>query len=332
MPNAPSKKEILQDTLIALEKKYGKGIIMTLSDEKIANLPALSTGSLGLDLALGIGGLPYGRILEVYGPESSGKTTLALHVIAEVQKKSGIAVLIDSEHAFDKSYAKSLGVNTDSLLITQPDDGEQGLEIADQLIKSGSINLVVVDSVAALVPRSELEGEISDHSVGTQARLMSKALRKLTGHIHKTGAICLFINQIRQKIGVAFGNPETTPGGNALKFYASVRVDIRKVAQIKQADKIIGHTIKAKVVKNKVAPPFKITHFDILYGKGINRLGEIIDLALSLSLITKSGAWISCNNERLGQGRQAAIEALEANVDLQKKLISQIKAKYLETF
>lgn len=318
---------MLQTTLQALEKKYGKGIIMKLSDQKVASMPTVSTGSLGLDHALGVGGLPCGRIVELYGPESSGKTTLALHVIAEIQQKGGIAVLIDSEHAFDRTYAKALGVNTSSLLITQPDDGEQALEIADQLIRSRSVDLVVIDSVAALVPKSELEGEIGDHSVGTQARLMSKALRRLTGNIHKTGSVCIFINQLRQKIGVVFGNPETTPGGNALKFYASVRLDIRKTAQLKQLDKLIGHRVKVKVVKNKVAPPFKTASFDLLYGRGINRLGEIIDLGVSLGIIAKSGAWLAYNNEKIGQGRQAATEFLAGNVDLQKTLVDQIKAK-----
>lgn len=325
MPTPTEKKTLLQATLQALEKKYGKGTVMKLSDRKVTDLPAISTGSMGLDLALGVGGLPCGRVVEIYGPEASGKTTLALHCIAEAQKKGGVAVLIDSEHAFDKAYAKALGVDTDNLLINQPDDGEQALEVADQLIRSGGIDLVVIDSVAALVPRSELSGEMGEHKIGAQARLMSQALRKLTGNIHKTGAICLFINQLRQKIGVVFGNPETTSGGNALKFYASVRLDIRKAGQLKQADEVVGHRIKVKVVKNKVAPPFKVVCFDLIYGKGISRVGEIIDICVSLQIIQKSGAWFAYKDKKIGQGRVAVEVLLANNLDLQATLVAQIK-------
>ncbi len=325
MPAPTEKKAILQATLQALEKKYGKGVVMKLSEGKVVNLPTISTGSIGLDLALGVGGLPCGRVVEIYGPESSGKTTLALHCIAEAQKKRGVAVLIDSEHAFDKFYAKALGVDTDNLLINQPDNGEQALEIADQLIRSGGVDLVVIDSVAALVPKSELAGEMGEHKIGAQARLMSQALRKLTSGIHKTGAICLFINQLRHKIGIVFGNPETTPGGNALKFYASVRLDIRKAGQIKQADEVIGHRIKVKVVKNKVAPPFKVVCFDLIYGKGISRLGEIIDICVSLQIIQKSGSWFAYKDKKLGQGRKAVQTLLASNLNLQATLVAEIK-------
>ena len=322
------KHKALQLTIDKLEKTYGKGAIMKLSDEKVMDVPVISTGSIGLDLALGVGGIPKGRVIEVYGPESSGKTTLAMHCIAEAQKQGGLAAFIDAEHAFDKSYAEKLGIDTENLLISQPDNGEQALEITEHLIRSGAIDIIVIDSVAALVPRAELEGEMGDSKMGLQARLMSQALRKLTGAISKSGCACIFINQLREKIGIMFGNPETTTGGNALKFYASVRLDIRRIGQIKEsADNIIGNRTKVKVVKNKVAPPFKVVEFDIMYGKGISKSGEILDLGVELEIIQKSGSWFSYDGNKLGQGRDAVKILLEDNVELMDDLERLIKAK-----
>ena len=322
------KHKALQLTIDKLEKTYGKGAIMKLSDEKVMDVPVISTGSIGLDLALGVGGIPKGRVIEVYGPESSGKTTLAMHCIAEAQKKGGLAAFIDAEHAFDKSYAEKLGIDTENLLISQPDNGEQALEITEHLIRSGAIDIIVIDSVAALVPRAELEGEMGDSKMGLQARLMSQALRKLTGAISKSGCACIFINQLREKIGIMFGNPETTTGGNALKFYASVRLDIRRIGQIKEsADNIIGNRTKVKVVKNKVAPPFKVVEFDIMYGKGISKSGEILDLGVELEIIQKSGSWFSYDGNKLGQGRDAVKILLEDNVELMDDLERLIKEK-----
>lgn len=327
MADTNEKLKALQITIDKLEKTYGKGTIMKLSDEKILDIPVIPTGSLGLDVALGVGGIPRGRIIEVYGPESSGKTTLAMHCIAEAQKKGGLAAFIDAEHAFDKVYAEKLGIDTENLLISQPDNGEQALEIAEHLIRSGAIDIIVIDSVAALVPRGELEGEMGDSKMGLQARLMSQALRKLTGTINKTGCSCIFINQLREKIGVMFGNPETTTGGNALKFYASVRLDIRRIGQIKEsADNILGNRTRVKVVKNKVAPPFKVIEFDIMYGKGISKVGEILDMGVELNIIQKSGSWFSYSGDRLGQGRDAVKELIEDNPELMEELENKIKA------
>ena len=301
---------------------------MKLSDEKVMDVPVISTGSIGLDLALGVGGIPKGRVIEVYGPESSGKTTLSMHCIAEAQKQGGLAAFIDAEHAFDKSYAEKLGIDTENLLISQPDNGEQALEITEHLIRSGAIDIIVIDSVAALVPRAELEGEMGDSKMGLQARLMSQALRKLTGAISKSGCACIFINQLREKIGIMFGNPETTTGGNALKFYASVRLDIRRIGQIKEsADNILGNRTKVKVVKNKIAPPFKVVEFDIMYGKGISKSGEILDLGVELEIIQKSGSWFSYDGNKLGQGRDAVKLLLEDNVELMDDLERLIKEK-----
>lgn len=325
MSDAKEKLKALQLTIDKLEKTYGKGTIMKLSDERVVDIPAISTGSLGLDIALGIGGIPRGRVIEIYGPESSGKTTLTMHMIAEAQKKGGLAAFIDAEHAFDKSYAEKLGIDTENLLISQPDNGEQALEIADHLIRSGAIDIIVIDSVAALVPKGELEGEMGDSKMGLQARLMSQALRKLTGTIAKTGCACIFINQLREKIGVMFGNPETTTGGNALKFYASVRLDIRRIGQLKDGDDINGNRTKVKVVKNKVAPPFKVVEFDIMYGKGISKTGEIIDLGVELNVIQKSGSWFSYNGNKLGQGRDAVKQLIEDNPELAEELEKKIK-------
>ena len=320
------KLKALQLTIDKLEKTYGKGAVMKLSDNKVLDIPAISTGSLGLDMALGIGGIPRGRVIEIYGPESSGKTTLTLHCIAEAQKAGGMAAFIDAEHAFDKNYAEKLGIDTENLLISQPDNGEQALEIAEHLIRSGAIDIIVIDSVAALVPKAELEGEMGESKMGLQARLMSQALRKLTGAIHKTGCSCIFINQLRDKIGVMFGSPETTTGGNALKFYASVRLDIRRVGQIKDGpDNILGNRTRVKVVKNKVAPPFKVVEFDIIYGQGISKVGEVIDLGVELEIIKKAGSWFSYNGEKLGQGRDAVKSLLLDNLELLDELEGKIK-------
>ena len=319
------KLKALQLTLDKMEKTYGKGAVMKLGDEAIEQIEAIPTGSLTVDLALGIGGFPKGRIVEIYGPESSGKTTLAIHAIAEAQKQGGICAFIDAEHAFDKFYADALGVDTEELLISQPDNGEQALEITENLIRSGAIDLIVIDSVAALTPRAEIEGEMADSQVGLQARLMSKALRKLTSTISKTGCCCIFINQLREKIGVMFGNPETTTGGNALKFYSSVRIDIRRSSQIKDGDKVIGNRTKVKVVKNKVAPPFQRAEFDIMYGMGISKTGEIIDIGVELNVVKKSGSWFSYGDTKLGQGRHAVKSLLLDNPELMEELETKIK-------
>lgn len=321
------KLKALQATLDRIDKAYGKGTIMRLGDNKVQKVESISTGSLTLDLALGIGGLPKGRIIEIYGPESSGKTTLAIHAIAEAQKAGGIAAFIDAEHAFDKFYAENLGVNTSELLISQPDNGEQALEIAENLIRSGAIDILVIDSVAALTPKAEIEGEMGDSQMGLQARLMSKALRKLTSSISKTNCCCIFINQLREKIGVMFGNPETTTGGNALKFYSSVRLDIRRATQIKDGDNVIGNRTKVKVVKNKIAPPFQKAEFDIMYGKGISKSGEIIDLAVELNVVKKSGSWFSYGDTKLGQGRDSVKSLIEDNPELMEELEAKIIAE-----
>jgi recombination protein RecA len=314
------KLKALQATLDRLDKSYGKGSVMRLGDEPVEKLEVIKTGSVTLDRALGVGGFPKGRVVEIYGPESSGKTTLAIHAVAEAQKKGGIAAIIDAEHAFDQFYAKNLGVDVDNLLISQPDNGEQALEIADNLIRSGAIDILVIDSVAALTPKAEIEGEMGDNQMGLQARLMSKALRKLTGSISKANTCCIFINQLREKIGVMFGNPETTTGGNALKFYSSVRVDIRRSSAIKNADKIIGNRTRVKVVKNKVAPPFQLAEFDIMYGEGISKIGEIIDLGVEMNIINKSGSWYSYGETKLGQGRDAVKDILKDNPELLEEL------------
>lgn len=324
---ANEKLKALQTTLEKLDKAYGKGTVMRLSDSKVLDVPVISTGSLGLDLALGVGGVPRGRVIEIYGPESSGKTTLTMHCIAEAQKNGGLAAFIDAEHAFDKGYAEKLGIDTANLLISQPDSGEQALEIAEQLISSGAIDICVIDSVAALVPKAELEGDMGDSKMGLQARLMSQALRKLTGVINRTGCCCIFINQLRDKIGVMFGSPETTTGGNALKFYASVRLDIRRIGQIKDGDNVIGNRTRVKVVKNKVAPPFKVVEFDIMYGEGISKAGEVLDLAVDMEVVKKSGSWFSYGTNRLGQGRDGVKEMLKDNPDLLEELENKIKEK-----
>src|SRR6187455_1758060 len=316
MSDAKEKLKALQLTLDKLEKTYGKGTVMKLSDEKVVDIPTISTGSLGLDIALGVGGIPRGRITEIYGPESSGKTTLTLHCIAEAQRKGGLAAFIDAEHAFDRAYAEKLGIDTENLLISQPDNGEQALEIADHLIRSGAIDIIVIDSVAALVPKSELEGEMGDSKMGLQARLMSQALRKLTGTISKTGCSCVFINQLREKIGIMFGNPETTTGGNALKFYASVRLDIRRIGAIKDKENVVGNQTRVKVVKNKMAPPFRVVEFDILYGEGISKMGELIDLGVQAGVVEKSGSWFSYGGQRIGQGKENARTFLKSNPDI----------------
>jgi len=310
------KMKALRLTIDKIDKDFGKGSVMMMNERSQEPQAVISTGSIGLDVALGIGGLPKGRVVEIYGPESSGKTTLAIHVIAEAQKKGGMCAIIDAEHAFDSAYAKRLGVDVDNLLISQPDYGEQGLEIADRLILSGALDVVVIDSVAALVPKSELEGEMGDSKMGMQARLMSQALRKLTATISKTNCCCIFINQLREKIGVMFGNPETTTGGNALKFYASVRLDIRRMTQIKDGDESIGNHVKVKVVKNKVAPPFRVAEFDIIYGAGISKTGEIIDMGVEMGIVQKSGSWFSYDNTKLGQGRDAVKQLLVDNPEL----------------
>jgi recombination protein RecA len=319
------KLKALQLTLDKIEKTYGKGTIMKLGDNAIENVETISTGSIALDAALGIGGLPKGRVIEIYGPESSGKTTLALHAIAESQKKGGIAAFIDAEHAFDRFYGQKLGVDVENLLVSQPDNGEQALEITENLIRSGAIDVIVIDSVAALTPKSEIDGEMGDSKMGLQARLMSQALRKLTSTISKTATCCIFINQLRDKIGVMFGSPETTTGGNALKFYSSVRLDIRKVNQIKEGEEVVGNRVKVKVVKNKLAPPFRKAEFDIIYGEGISRIFEIIDLATELNVIKKSGSWFSYGETKLGQGRDAVKKVLQDNPELADELEAKIK-------
>lgn len=322
------KQRALEAALTQIDRAFGKGSVMKLGDKgKIVEIESVSTGSLGLDLALGIGGLPKGRVVEIYGPESSGKTTLALHVVAEVQKAGGTAAFIDAEHALDPSYAHKLGVNLDDLLVSQPDTGEQALEITDTLVRSGAIDVIVIDSVAALTPRAEIEGEMGDQLPGLQARLMSQALRKLTGSISKAKTLVIFINQIRMKIGVMYGSPETTTGGNALKFYASVRLDIRRTGSVKVRDEIIGNNVRVKVVKNKVAPPFREVEFDIMYGQGISKLGEIIDLGVKAGVIDKSGSWFSWNSQRIGQGRDNAREFLKANPDIANEIEKQVRGR-----
>lgn len=326
MADNKEKLKILETTMAKLDKAYGKGTVMRLSDSVVMDIPVISTGSLGVDLALGVGGFPKGRVIEIYGPESSGKTTLAMHAIAEAQKAGGIAAFVDAEHAFDRIYAEKLGIDTKNLLISQPDYGEQALEIAEHLISSGAIDICVIDSVAALVPKAELEGDMGDSKMGLQARLMSQALRKLTGTINKTGCCCIFINQLRDKIGVMFGSPETTTGGNALKFYASVRIDIRRIGQIKDSQaNIIGNRTRVKVVKNKVAPPFKVVEFDIMYGQGISKAGEVLDLAVELEIVKKAGSWFSYGTERLGQGRDTVKDLIKDNPELLADLESKIR-------
>ena len=320
-----AKLKALQLILDKLDKTYGKGAVMKLGDVVTEDIDAISSGSLGLDLALGVGGYPRGRVIEIYGPESSGKTTLTLHAIAEAQKAGGIAAFIDAEHAFDKFYAQNLGVDIDNLIISQPDHGEQALEIAENLIRSGAIDIVVIDSVAALTPKAEIEGEMGDSKMGLHARLMSQALRKLTGTISKTKCTVIFINQLREKIGVMFGNPETTTGGNALKFYASVRIDIRRRTQIKEGDRVIGNSTKVKIVKNKVAPPFQITEFDIMYGQGISKVGEILDIGVELGIVKKCGSWFSYGETKLGQGRDAVKGLIKDNPELAEELEGKIK-------
>lgn len=323
--NNLEKLKALQLTLDKIEKSYGKGTIMKLGDAPVEEMPSISTGSIALDAALGVNGLPKGRVVEIYGPESSGKTTLALHAVAESQKQGGIAAFVDAEHAFDRYYAQKLGVNIDELLVSQPDNGEQALEIAENLIRSGAIDIIVIDSVAALTPRSEIEGEMGDSKVGLQARLMSQALRKLTSTISKTGCCCIFINQLREKIGVMFGNPETTTGGNALKFYASIRIDIRRVSQIKENDSAVGNRVRVKVVKNKVAPPFRQAEFDIIFGEGISKAGEIVDLGVDYNIVKKSGSWFSYGDTKLGQGRDAVKKLLLDNPELAEELEGKVR-------
>ncbi len=322
-----AKLKALQATIDKIEKDYGKGTIMKLGDQPKWDASVIPSGSIALDYALGIGGYPRGRIIEIYGPESSGKTTLAIHAIAQAQKAGGIAAIIDAEHAFDRTYAKALGVNLETLLISQPDNGEQALEIADNLIRSGAIDIIVVDSVAALTPKAEIEGEMGENKVGLQARLMSQALRKLTANISKTNTCCIFINQLREKIGIMFGNPETTTGGNALKFYASVRLDVRKTTQLKDGDEALGNRTRVKIVKNKMAPPFKKAEFDIVYGEGISRLGEIIDLAVEMEIIRKSGSWFSYNDTKLAQGRDAVKQLLSDNEELCNEIEAKVREK-----
>jgi recombination protein RecA len=319
------KLKALQSTIEKIEKSYGKGAIMKMGDSAIEDVEIISSGSIGLDAALGIGGFPKGRIIEIYGPESSGKTTLAIHAIAEAQKKGGLAAIIDAEHAFDRSYAQKLGVDTANLFISQPDNGEQALEIAENLIRSGAIDIIVIDSVAALTPKAEIEGEMGDSKMGLQARLMSQALRKLTGAINKTNCCCIFINQLREKIGVMFGNPETTTGGNALKFYASVRLDIRRSTQIKDGDVATGNHVKVKVIKNKVAPPFRVAEFDIMFGEGISKVGEIIDIGVEAGIIKKAGSWFSYGDTKLGQGRDGVKQILLDNIELMDELEIKVR-------
>jgi recombination protein RecA len=318
------KLKALEITLGKIEKDYGKGTIMKLGDHAIENIQVISTGSIGLDAALGIGGIPRGRVIEIYGPEASGKTTLAIHAIAEAQKNGGIAAIIDAEHTFDRNYAEKLGVDVENLLISQPDNGEQALEITDNLIRSGALDIVVIDSVAALTPKAEIEGEMGDSKMGLQARLMSQALRKLTANISKTNTSCVFINQLREKIGVMFGNPETTTGGNALKFYASVRLDIRRTSQLKEGEEVIGNRTRVKIVKNKLAPPFRKADFDILYGEGISQLGEIVDLGTDFNIIKKSGSWFSYGETKIGQGRDAVKQILKDNPELYDELKAKV--------
>jgi recombination protein RecA len=325
-----SKLKALQLTLDKLDKTYGKGTVMKMGDKAIEAVETISSGSLGIDLALGVGGYPRGRVIEIYGPESSGKTTLTLHAIAEAQKAGGIAAFIDAEHAFDRNYAEKLGVDIENLIISQPDNGEQALEIAENLIRSGAIDIVVIDSVAALTPKSEIEGEMGDSKMGLHARLMSQALRKLTGTISKTNCTVFFINQLREKIGVMFGNPETTTGGNALKFYASIRLDIRRSSQIKDGDNVIGNRTKVKVVKNKVAPPFKVAEFDIMYGEGVSKTGEILDLAVEFEIVKKAGSWFSYGETKLGQGRDAVKSLIKDNPELADELEVKIKDRIKE--
>lgn len=325
------KLKILQSTIDKIEKTYGKGSLMKLGDRPKVNIDVISTGSISLDAALGVGGFPKGRIIEIYGPESSGKTTLAIHAIAECQKNGGIAAFIDAEHAFDSFYAEKLGVDVDNLLVSQPDNGEQALEIADNLIRSGAIDIIVVDSVAALTPKSEIEGEMGESKMGLQARLMSQALRKLTSTISKTNCCCIFINQLREKIGVMFGNPETTTGGNALKFYSSVRIDIRRTQGIKDGDQNIGNRVKVKIVKNKVAPPFRTCEFDLMFGEGISKIGEIIDLGVEYEILKKSGSWFSYNESKLAQGREGTKQILKDNPELCEELESLIRQKMLDS-
>ncbi len=320
------KLKALQMAMAKIEKDHGKGTIMKLGDDKIEDIPVIQTGSVGLNMALGVGGYPRGRVIEIYGPESSGKTTLAIHAIAEAQKQGGIAAIIDAEHAFDRFYAEKLGVDIDNLYISQPDSGEQALEVADELIRSSAIDIIVIDSVAALTPKAELEGEMGENKVGLQARLMSQALRKLTATINKTNTTCIFINQLREKIGVMFGNPETTTGGNALKFYSSVRLDIRKTGQIKEGDEVIGNSTRVKIVKNKVAPPFRKAEFDIMFGEGISRVGEIVDLGVEYGIVKKSGSWFSYGDTKLAQGRDAVKQLLKDNPELAE----EIEAKIME--
>ena len=324
---ADAKGKALDTALAQIERQFGKGSVMKMGERAQEVMEVIPTGSIALDIALGIGGLPRGRVVEIYGPESSGKTTVALHAIANAQKAGGICAFIDAEHAFDKLYAENLGIDTSNLLIAQPDDGEQALEIADNLIRSGAIDVLVVDSVAALVPRAEIEGDMGDSKMGLHARLMSQALRKLTGTISKTGCICIFINQLREKIGVMFGNPETTTGGNALKFYASIRLDIRRNAQIKDGDDVMGNRTKVKVAKNKVAPPFRVVEFDIMYGKGISRAGEVLDIAVDANIIQKSGSWYSYETTKLGQGRDAVKELIQDNPEMMAEIEAKIRAK-----
>jgi recombination protein RecA len=320
------KQKVLKLALDKIEKDYGKGSVMMLGDKQQTVIDVISTGSLGLDVALGVGGFPRGRVIEIYGPESSGKTTIAIHTIAEAQKKGGICAIIDAEHAFDAGYARKLGVDVDNLIISQPDYGEQALEIADRLISSGAVDVVVIDSVAALVPKAELEGEMGESKMGLQARLMSQALRKLTATINRTGCCCIFINQLREKIGVMFGNPETTTGGNALKFYASVRLDIRRISQIKDGDVASGNRTRVKVVKNKVAPPFRQVEFDIIFGEGISKVGEIIDMGVELNILQKSGSWFSYGDSKIGQGRDAVKSFLQDNPEVMEEVEGKIRA------